>query len=136
MEARDQAVGEIRRHLSPELRSVATTSSNPQVILDAIKATYGVSSFATRHNALQAFLAVRQESSETMAAFISCAWEALRYLQSTHPPIATLAIPAAGSVGYSLANSDKELLISVLLHGTKYTAWTTCSLSLNSQSSR
>src|SRR5580692_9593618 len=26
MEARDQAVGEIRRHLSPELRSVATAS--------------------------------------------------------------------------------------------------------------
>ena len=125
MEARDQAVGEIRRHLSPELRSVATASTDPQAILDAIKSTYGVSSFATRHNALQAFLAVRQESSETMAAFISRAREALRYLQSTRPPIATLAIPTAGSVGYSLTDSDKELLISVLLHGTKYTALTT-----------
>jgi len=136
MEARDQAVGEIRRHLSPELRSVATTSSDPQVILNAIKATYSVSSFATRHNTLQAFLAVQQESSETMATFISHAREALHYLQSTRPHIATLAIPAAGSVSYSLADSDKELLISVLLHGTKYTALTTCLLSLNSQSSR
>ena len=107
------------------MRSVATASSDPQAILDAIKATYGVSSFATRHNALQAFLAVRQESSETMAAFISRALEALRYLQSTRPPIATLAIPTAGSVGYSLTDSDKELLISVLLHGTKYSALTT-----------
>ena len=124
MEARDQAVGEIRRHLSPELRSVATASSDPQAILDAIKATYGVSSFATRHNALQAFLAVRQESSETMAAFISRAREALRYLQSTRPSIALLA-PATGSPGYSLVDSDRELLISVLLHGTKYTALTT-----------
>jgi len=81
-----------------------------QVILNAIKATYGISSLATRHNALQAFLAVQQESSETMAAFISHAREALRYLQSTRPPIATLAIPAAGSVGYLLVDSDKELL--------------------------
>ena len=95
------------------------------MILDAIKATYGISSFATRHNALQAFLAVWQESSETMAAFISRAREALHYLQSTCPSIATLAIPAAGSVGYSLVDSDKELLISVLLHSTKYTALTT-----------
>jgi len=107
------------------LRSVATASSDPQAILDAIKATYGVSSFATQHNALQAFLAVRQESSETITAFISHVREALRYLQSTRPHIATLAIPAAGSVGYSLVDSDKELLISVLLQGTKYTALTT-----------
>ena len=58
-ESRDQAVGEIRRHLSPELRSVALASSNPEMILEAIKAAYGASSFATRHNALQAFLFAR-----------------------------------------------------------------------------
>ena len=71
LESQDQAVGEIRRHLSPELRSVALASSDPQSILDAIKAAYGVSSFATRHNALQALLAVRQESSESVPAFIA-----------------------------------------------------------------
>src|ERR1700733_6630741 len=58
LESQDQAVGEIRHHLSPELRSVALASSDPQSILDAIKAAYGASSFATRHNALQALLAV------------------------------------------------------------------------------
>src|SRR5271169_2370134 len=85
-ESRDQAVGEIRRHLSPELRSVALASSNPEMILEAIKAAYGASSFATRHNALQAFLAVRQESSEVVSSFIAHAREALRFLQSTRTP--------------------------------------------------
>jgi len=51
MEARDSAVGEIRRHLSPELRSVALGSSDPLLILNAIKAAYGTSSFATCHKA-------------------------------------------------------------------------------------
>jgi hypothetical protein len=69
-EARDQAVGEIRRHLAPELRSISLGSSDPKSILDAIKEAYGKSSFATRFNALQAFLAVKQESSESIAAFI------------------------------------------------------------------
>jgi len=53
LESQDQAVGEIRHHLSPELRSVALASSDPQSILDAIKAAYGASSFATRHNVLK-----------------------------------------------------------------------------------
>jgi hypothetical protein len=76
-ENRDQAVGEIRRHLSPELRSVSLVSSDPRVILKTIKETYGKSSFATRHNALQAFLQVKQESSESISGFIARAREAL-----------------------------------------------------------
>ena len=70
-ESRDQAVGEIRRHVSPELRSITTTSNDPETILELVKAAYGSSSFATRHNALQALLAVRQEASEPVAAFIA-----------------------------------------------------------------
>jgi hypothetical protein len=124
--ARDSAVGEIRRHLSPELRGIATSSEDPQSILKAIKAAYGKSSFATRYNAMQAFLAVKQESSETVAAFISRAREALRFLQSTRPPAAPLASRSSTSDPvYSLDDSDRELLISVLLQGTKYTALTT-----------
>ena len=124
--ARDSAVGEIRRHLSPELRGIATSSEDPQAILKAIKAAYGKSSFATRYNAMQAFLAVKQDSSETVAAFISRAREALRFLQSTRPPAAPLASRSSTSDPvYSLDDSDRELLISVLLQGTKYTALTT-----------
>ena len=126
LEYRDQAVGEIRHHLSPELRSVALASSDPQVILDAIKAAYGASSFATRHNALQALLAVRQESSESVPGFIARAREALRFLQSTRPPSAPVPTPVPGTGPlYSLEDSDRELLISVLLHGTRYSALTT-----------
>ena len=69
-EARDQAVGEIHHHISPELHSIAVSSSDPETILEVIQATYGTSSFTTRHNSLQAFLAVRQEASESVAAFI------------------------------------------------------------------
>ena len=75
-ETRDQAVGEIRRHISPELRSITVSSSDPEMILEAIQVTYGTSSFATQHNALQAFLAVKQEASELVAAFIGCSREA------------------------------------------------------------
>jgi hypothetical protein len=124
--ARDSAVGEIRRHLSPELRGIATTSEDPQAILNAIKLAYGKSSFTTRFNALEAFLAVKQESSESVAAFISRAREALRFLQSTRPPAAPLASrPAPSDPVYSLEDADRELLISVLLRGTKYSALTT-----------
>ena len=59
MEARDSAVGEIRRHLSPELRSIALGSEDPVTILNTIRDTYGKSNFATRYNAMQAFLAVK-----------------------------------------------------------------------------
>ena len=76
---------------SPELRSVSL-SSNDQAILNAIKAAYGTSSFATRFNAMQAFLAVKQETSETVAVFISRAREALCLLQSTRPS-ASLVTP-------------------------------------------
>ena len=124
--ARDSAVGEIRRHLSPEPRGIATASEDPQAILNAIKLAYGKSSFATRYNAMQAFLAVKQESSESVPAFISHAHEALRFLQSTRPPAAPLASrPASSDLVYSLEDSDHELLISVLLQGTKYSALTT-----------
>ena len=75
--ARDSAVGKIRRHLSPELQGIATSSEDPQAILKAIKAAYGKSSFATWYNAMQAFLAVKQDSSETVADFISRAHEVL-----------------------------------------------------------
>jgi len=124
--ARVSAVGEIRCHISPELRGIATTSEDPQVILKVIKAAYGKSSFATQYNAMQAFLAVKQESSEMVAAFISCAREALHFLQSTRPPAAPLASHSSTSDPvYSLDDSDRKLLISVLLQGTKYTALTT-----------
>src|ERR1700736_4741685 len=122
LESQDQAVGEIQRHLSPELRSVALASSDPQSILDAIKAAYG----ATRHNTLQALLAVRQESSESVPAFIARAREALRFLQSTRPPSAPVPTPVPGAAPlYCLEDSDRKLLISVLLGGTRYSALTT-----------
>ena len=35
-EARDQAVGEIRRHIAPELRSIAVSSTDPETILESI----------------------------------------------------------------------------------------------------
>lgn len=72
-EMRDQAIGVIRSQLSPELRSISLDSEDPQTILQAIKDRYGKSSFATRHNALQSFLLVKQESSESIATFIACA---------------------------------------------------------------
>jgi len=122
---RDEAVGEIRRHLSAELRSIATASDDPQTILNAIKDEYGKSSFATRHNALQGLLNVRQDSSEPIPAFIAHAREALRFLQSTRPPPTPLPSPLPSTPTYSLQDADKELLIAVLLNGTKYTALTT-----------
>jgi hypothetical protein len=112
--------------MSPELRSIALASHDPETILESIKFTYGASSFATRHNALQALLAVRQESSEAVPAFIARAREALRFLQSTRPPSTPVPSPAPGTAPlYSLADADRELLISVLLHGTRYSALTT-----------
>ena len=77
------------------------------------------------HNALQAFLQVKQEPSESISAFISRAREALRLLQSTRPPSAPLAAVLGSGATYSLEDSDRELLISVLLGGTKYSALTT-----------
>ena len=68
---------------------------------------------------------VKQESSESIATFIARAREALRFLQSTRPPPPRLAPPSPGTaaiVTYSLEDSDCELLISVLLNGTKYSA--------------
>ena len=73
------------------------TSEGPQVILNAIKLAYGKSSFTTQFNALEAFLAVKQESLELVAAFISCTCEALHFLQSTCPPAAPLASHPASS---------------------------------------
>jgi len=119
--ARDSAVGKIRHHISPELRSIATASEDPQVILKAIKAAYGKSSFATRYNAMQAFLVVKQDSSETVTAFISRACEALCFLQSTRPPSALLASRSSTSDPiYSLDDSDHKLLILVLLQVFKW----------------
>ena len=40
-ESRDQAVGEIHWHVSPELRSITTTSNDPETILELVKATMG-----------------------------------------------------------------------------------------------
>jgi hypothetical protein len=80
---------------------------------------------ATRYNALQALLAVKQESSETIPAFISCAREALRYWQSTCPAVLSPAPTPAATASFLLEDVDKELLISVLLNGTKYSALTT-----------
>jgi hypothetical protein len=116
MEARDAAIGEIRWHLSPELRSISLGAKDPLAILDAIKVAYGVSSFATRHNAALALLSVKQESSESVAAFIACAHEAQRFLQSTRPPPPVAAPSAASTPTYSLEDADREQLISVLLN--------------------
>ena len=75
---------------------------------------------------LQALLTVRQESSESVPGFIAQAREALRFLQSTRPPSAPVPMPVPGTGPlYSLEDSDRELLISVLLHGTRYSALTT-----------
>jgi hypothetical protein len=69
---------------------------------------------------------VRQESSEAVPEFIARAREALRFLQSTRPLSTPVPTPAPGATPlYSLADSDRELLISVLLHGTRYSALTT-----------
>ena len=59
------------------------------MILRAIKDRYGKSSFAA-HNALQSFLQVKQESSESIATFIARAQEALHFLQSTRPQVGAL----------------------------------------------
>jgi hypothetical protein len=102
MMSRDEAVGEIRRHITAELRSVATDSEDPQTILNSIKEEYGKSSFATRHNALQGLLLVHQEASESIPAFIGRAREALRLLQSTRPPPTPLAAPSGSMEWYGL----------------------------------
>ena len=86
---------------------------------------YGKSSFATRHNTLQAFLQVKQESSESISGFILRAREALCLLQSTCPPSVPLATAPRSGTTYSLEDSDCKLLISVLLGGTKYSTLTT-----------
>ena len=87
-------------------------TSDPQAILNAIKLAYGKSSFTTRYNAMQAFLAVKQESSESVPAFISHAREALHFFQSTCPPAAPLAsCPASSDPVYLLKDSDHELLL-------------------------
>ena len=70
-------------------------------------------------------MAVKQESSESVPVFISCACEALHFLQSTRPPAVPLSRPASSDPVYLLEDSDRELLISVLLQGTKYSALTT-----------
>ena len=57
--------------------------------------------------------------------FISHAREALHLLQSTRPPPTPLAAPSGSTCTYSLQDADKELLITVLLRGTKYTVLTT-----------
>ena len=75
---------------------------------------------------MQAFLAVRQESSEVVSSFIAGAREALCFLQSTRPPPTPLPMPVPGSAPiYSLEDADRELLISVLLNGTRYSSLTT-----------
>jgi hypothetical protein len=99
---------------------------DPEMILEVIKAAYGKSSFATRHNALQALLAVTQEASESVTAFIGHAHEALHFLKSTRPPCVPPPSAASGSTPlFSLQDSDRELLISVLLCGTCYSSLTT-----------
>ncbi|KAF8290868.1 hypothetical protein DL93DRAFT_2092026 [Clavulina sp. PMI_390] len=118
---KDQALGEIRRHIVPELRSVATSSSDPKEVLSKLKETYGKASYATRFNALQTLMNTRQESSEPVATFIARACEGLRHLQSTCP---APAVALVSSTGYGLAEADMELLISVLLNGTTFTALT------------
>ena len=122
--SRDEAVGEIRCHITAELQSIATDSEDLQMILNSIKEEYGKSSFATHHNALQGLLLVHQESSESIPVFISHTQEAL-CLQSTRPPPTPLAAPSGSTCTYLLQDADKELLIAVLLCGTKYTALTT-----------
>ena len=90
MMSRDEAVGKIRRHITAELRSIATDAEDPQTILNSIK----------------------EESSESIPA----------------PPAvhSTSSNSSSGSTRtYSLQDADKELLIAVLLRGTKYTALTT-----------
>ena len=47
-----------------------------------------------------------------------------------------MSAPSGSTCTYSLQDADKELLIAVLLHGTKYTALTTCLLSQSSRFSR
>ena len=121
-EARDQAVGEIRHHIAPELRSIAVSSTDPETILESIQAAYGASSFATRHNALQAFLAVKQEASEPVTAFIGHSREALHFLQSTRPLPLSPMPSTASSPSYLLQEFDRKLLVSVLLQGTHYSA--------------
>ena len=124
-EARDQAVGEIHCHISPELRSIAVSSTDPEMILESIQAVYGASSFATRHNALQVFLAVKQEASEPVAAFIGRSRKALHFLQSTRPLPSSPMPSTASPPSYLLQEFNRELLVSVLLQGTCYSALTT-----------
>jgi hypothetical protein len=110
LEARDSAVGELCRHVSPELRSITLGSEDPKSILKAIKDTYGKSSLATRYNVLQALLAVKQESSEMIPAFISHAREALHYWQSTRPavlsPVPTPVLQWNMGRGYNSCTDD------------------------------
>ena len=83
-------------------------------------------SFATRHNVLQALLAVQQDSSELVPAFIARAREVLCFLQSTRLPFAPVPSPVtSAALLYTLEDSDCELLISVLLGDTRYSTLTT-----------
>lgn len=112
--ARDMAVGDIRRHISPELRNAPEAAGDdPRAILTALEGRFGVSTFAARFNALQACLNVRQSGDETASAFVARARESLRVLQSTR------------SRSYTLADADEEMLISILLNGTSLTGITT-----------
>lgn len=114
--ARDSACGEIRRHIAPELRATTladAVKSNPKKILDALKAAYGQSSFATRFNAQQALFLVKQEPNETAEAFIARARDHLRVWQATRPSTASAPY-------YTVAEFDNELLMGILLMNSSH----------------
>jgi len=109
LEAQDQAVGEVRRHLSPELRAAAT-GGDARTMLVALKDAYGKPSFASRFNALQTLLGTRQNAGESVGAFIARARESLRVFKAS----------CGDDKTYTLSSLHDELLLVSLLTGSVY----------------
>lgn len=104
-----------------ELQDIATNSEDAKEILETIAKKYSTTSAPARYNLIQAFLAIKQEASESSSQFISRTRKALHLIQAARPALAVVASTTIGtSSGYSVADFDEELLLGVLLNGTRY----------------
>lgn len=106
MKACDEAVGEICRHVSLELRGSIATLKEADGILEHLKKTYGNATFSTRYNALCALLSTRQKEGEKAADFAARAGAALTHLKLCRGD------------KFTVQDSETELMLMTLLTGT------------------